>query len=149
MAPNYGIAICYGEEAQKETFLMSNVTPQTPELNRGPWKILEQRIAKEWVQTYGNAWVVTGPIQGPELKVIGDGIKVPSSFYKIVVFEENGQPKIRAFTMRQTILRTADPSNYMSCVDFVEKVTGLVFFSELPDELEEELEKEHSKGGIQ
>ena len=30
----------------QETFLMSNMIPQTPELNRGPWKFLEEYCRK-------------------------------------------------------------------------------------------------------
>lgn len=33
MAPNYAIATRYGQEAQKETFLMSNIVPQLGNLN--------------------------------------------------------------------------------------------------------------------
>ena len=48
MAPNYGIAVCYGKGGQKETFLMSNVIPQTPGLNRGPWRFLEESEIRKW-----------------------------------------------------------------------------------------------------
>jgi len=34
MAPNYAIGTRYGHEAQRETFLMSNISPQAPDLNR-------------------------------------------------------------------------------------------------------------------
>ncbi|MEY3583912.1 MAG: Nuclease precursor [Verrucomicrobiota bacterium] len=43
LSPNYAISVCYGEEAQKETFLLSNIVPQLHALNAGLWKDLEQR----------------------------------------------------------------------------------------------------------
>ena len=42
MAPNWGVSICYGRQAQVETFLLTNVIPQTPALNRGLWETLEK-----------------------------------------------------------------------------------------------------------
>ena len=45
MAPNYAIDTVFGERAHKQTFLMSNIVPQRPELNQGPWKEIEQVVA--------------------------------------------------------------------------------------------------------
>ena len=38
MAPNFAIATRYGEEMQRQTFKMSNISPQSPALNRGVWR---------------------------------------------------------------------------------------------------------------
>ncbi|KAL8195936.1 UNVERIFIED_CONTAM: hypothetical protein K2H54_000210 [Gekko kuhli] len=35
----------------KESFLLTNMTPQLPELNRGSWRILEEK-ARQWAITY-------------------------------------------------------------------------------------------------
>jgi len=145
MAPNYGIAICYGEDAQRETFLMSNVTPQTPNLNRGPWKALEQQVAKDWAQRLGEVWVTTGPIQDSDAEEIGDGIEIPTGCFKIVIDEHEGKPRASVFVMGQNIPKSAEPTNYTATVDFVEKITGLDFFRQLPDPLEKSLESEKTK----
>ena len=47
MAPNYAIGTRYGHEAQRETFLMSNIAPQAPDLNRIWWRVLEEKEANE------------------------------------------------------------------------------------------------------
>ena len=39
LAPNYAIASVYGREAQRQTFLMSNMSPQRPRLNRQLWAL--------------------------------------------------------------------------------------------------------------
>ena len=62
MAPNYAIATRFGREAQNRTFLMSNVTPQTPRLNRGVWRDIEHRIAELWTHRWGEIWVIVGCI---------------------------------------------------------------------------------------
>ena len=40
MAPNYAIGTRYGHGAQRETFLMSNISPQAPDLNRSWWRLV-------------------------------------------------------------------------------------------------------------
>ena len=62
MAPNYAITTRYGEATQKLTFMMSNIAPQTPALNRGVWRDVEHRIADLWTARYGEIWVVVGCI---------------------------------------------------------------------------------------
>ena len=80
MAPNYAIATRYGREAQLQTFLMSNICPQTPQLNRQIWKRLEQRIAKDMEEV----WVVTGPIFDDDIEKLVSGVEIPDAFYKII-----------------------------------------------------------------
>lgn len=62
MAPNYGIATRFGRQAQEETFLMSNISPQKHGLNAGVWKTLEQRIATNYPGRFGEVWVLAGPV---------------------------------------------------------------------------------------
>ena len=44
LASSYSIAKCFGDAAQKQTFLMSNVVPQLHALNAGIWKSLEKSV---------------------------------------------------------------------------------------------------------
>ena len=73
MAPNYLIATRYGKVAQRETFLMSNIVPQTPELNRGPWRILEQIVADDLTAQGVELWVITGPVPAEKTTYIKRG----------------------------------------------------------------------------
>jgi endonuclease G len=65
LAPNHAIATRHGAAAQRETFLMSNITPQKHALNAGLWRELEQRIATSYPARYGEVWVIVGPSLGP------------------------------------------------------------------------------------
>ena len=67
MAPNYLIATRYGKVAQRETFLMSNIVPQTPELNRGPWRILEEKGIDELTKAYNDSSFFILPDVGSEI----------------------------------------------------------------------------------
>jgi endonuclease G len=139
LAPNYAIVTRYGREAQLETFLMSNIVPQDPDLNRGPWRVLEETISG-YGQAYEEVWVVTGPIYDAEAEYIGPLIEVPDAFYKIVIDEAEEGLRILAFNFPQEVGRRADPEEFLTTVDAIEELVGLDFLSGLPDDLEERLE---------
>jgi endonuclease G, mitochondrial len=48
LAPNAAINKQYGKLAQMETFIMSNISPQTATLNRGLWQKLEADILNKY-----------------------------------------------------------------------------------------------------
>ena len=57
MAPNWGVSICYGRQAQVESFLLTKVIPQSPNLNRGLWETLEKIISNDYAERFGQVWV--------------------------------------------------------------------------------------------
>jgi hypothetical protein len=73
MAPNWGVSICYGRDAQVQTFLLTNVIPQSPALNRGLWETLEKIISNDYAERFGQVWVICGPIFGSNLGTLKDG----------------------------------------------------------------------------
>ncbi|MBM4152862.1 MAG: DNA/RNA non-specific endonuclease, partial [Kiritimatiellaceae bacterium] len=91
VAPNFAIATRYGPEAQKETFLMTNIMPQDPLINRYLWQKLEHRIAKEYGRYFEEIWVTTGPIFTRPVKRLPTGIAIPSAYYMIVADIHNEQ----------------------------------------------------------
>ncbi|WP_414465293.1 DNA/RNA non-specific endonuclease [Klebsiella michiganensis] len=80
-----GHMACNGDmadtKAQFESFSLSNMTPQLPDLNRKAWRLLEESVRKQ-VLSSGEAWIVTGMIPGS--KTIGSGVNVPSVIWKAV-----------------------------------------------------------------
>ena len=92
------------QQAMNETFLMSNISPQTPSFNRGVWRSLEERIRKI-VDRSLSVSVATGPLFLPvnnivSYRVIGEGaVAVPTHFFKVVLIKEtNGtSSKARSF----------------------------------------------------
>ena len=140
MAPNYAIATRYGQEAQLQTFLMSNICPQLPKLNRQIWKQLEQRIVKTYANDFEEIWVVTGPIFDDQIEKLASGVEIPDAFYKIIVDEEDGNPRMLAFIIPQDVGGSGKYERFIVSIDSVESVTGIDFFSELEDGLENRLE---------
>lgn len=140
MAPNYGISVCYREEAQQETFLMSNVIPQQPKLNRNQWKKLELDVAKKLSQHFENAWVITGPILGTN--TLACGANIPQFCFKIITVEVSGCPLVLAYLMPQK--PSGLLSEYTCSVDDIEKLSDIDFFHMLPDRLEDRLEEQNT-----
>ena len=66
----------------EETFLMSNMIPQTPELNRGPFKFLEEYCRKLAVKRGQNLLIYSGGI-GSKGR-LGSGVIVPAYCWKVV-----------------------------------------------------------------
>jgi endonuclease G, mitochondrial len=124
--------------AMEESFLMSNISPQTPDFNRGIWKELETTVRK-WALKEHQLFVVTGPIFKNCKGSIGkDNVKVPGYFFK-VIYDPTDDPKMIAFVFPNQ--KSDHPlTDFVVPTDEVEQLTGLDFFSQLPDGQENKLE---------
>jgi endonuclease G len=139
MAPNSAIATRYGRDAQLETFYMSNIVPQTPELNRRVWQRLE-KLEEDYANNRGTIWVIAGPVFDEHIKTIGNNIEVPDAFFKIIIDEEQQGIKTLAFLIPQTVTGKEPIEHFLTSIDEIEKLTGLDFFWALSDEAESRLE---------
>ncbi len=141
LVPNHAIATRFGATAQEETFLMSNIMPQEPALNQGPWRKLEAVLADETAARCREIWVSVGPVYRGAPRSLQGKTLVPGACFMLVADElPRGGVRLQAIIMPQEASRSADFRSYVTSVDAVERLTGLDFFTELPDELEAELE---------
>ncbi|ALN57742.1 MULTISPECIES: DNA/RNA non-specific endonuclease [Lysobacter] len=76
--------------AQKETFSVANIVPQTGKLNRGSWAKIEnivRTVAKEWDAAY----VVTGPdFDNMNTTIASGAVVVPTQTWKAVYVPSAG-----------------------------------------------------------
>ena len=122
----------YSMVAMRNSFRMSNISPQLPELNRGSWAKLEKWVRDMAVEE-GSIVITTGPIFDSDPQRIGfNGVAVPVAFYK-VVYDETPPCKMIGFVMSNMVDSVSVEDSACS-VDYVEALTGLDFFSNLPDE---------------
>ena len=141
MAPNFAIMTRYGEDAQRASFVMSNVVPQLQALNGGPWENLESLIARDYANNLGGIWVVTGPIYDSTVELLSTSpVEIPDRFFKIVIDELNGQPRALAFIMEEHTASPAVLSSFLVSIDTIETETGFDFFHGLADTVEDPLE---------
>jgi len=142
LTPNYAISVCYGAEAQKETFFLSNIVPQLHALNAGLWKDIEQRIVKRYVERYGEVWVQVGPLYSAHPKMVGR-LPVPDQFWMVISEYEHDKKGIRAIAYlvpHEEKWRDAELTRYVVSVRQIEKLTGLNFFPKLPQPTQDKLE---------
>lgn len=150
MAPNYAIAAVHGRDAQRDTFYMSNMTPQRPDLNRRLWQRLEEVVMDHFVPRFGAVQVITGPVF-PErfldnvLNRVGF-VEIPTAFYKIIVIPGE-RPLALAFLMPQQVRGDEALDDYLVSIDEVEARTGLDFFPRLPEKAADVLEGRVSTRG--
>ena len=141
MAPNYAIGSRYGATAQRETFYMSNIVPQKPDLNRRIWRMLEERIAKEYAMNFEEVWIITGPVYDEKKETLDSEVEIPDAFFKIIIDEVSGKPRVLAFLIDQDVTGSERFSQFLASVDFIEGVTGLDFLAGLEDSLEDKIEE--------
>ncbi len=136
MAPNAAIAHCFGADAQHETFLLSNICPQSPNLNERVWDKLEAREVP-YADKSGEVWVTDGPIfadlNGGAARTLRSGIAVPAAFYKILVERTGGRVRVFSVIMPQSVRGTELPGPFLSSIAEIEKETGLTFLPEVAE----------------
>jgi endonuclease G len=133
----------FSVEAFNETFYTSNISPQTYEFNGGVWNRLEEKV-RYWAQKYEKLYIITGGILIPNLKTIGsEKVAVPQYFYKIILDYNSPEIKAIAFLMPHEKSEKG-LYQFVTSIDEIETLTGIDFFPELPDKLENEIEKSSS-----
>lgn len=132
-------------QAMSESFLMSNMCPQDPELNQVWWEHLE-KAERRWANQEGCVYICCGPIyvKLSESRYIGEEIKIriPDAFFKVIVSLRLGKEKGIGFYYKNDDSRQTMESAALT-IDQVEELTGYDFFSELPDEIENQIEAQN------
>lgn len=89
----------YDAALERQSFILTNMAPQLPGLNRQTWKYLEEDI-REWAYGGRTLWIITGPVYSDAGKKIGpDKVTVPTAFWKVIADEKSGE--YLAFLMPQ------------------------------------------------
>ena len=150
-----------GLEDNKETFLMTNMTPQAPENNRGIWKALED-YGRTLTQQGNEVYIIAGTIgEGGTgtngfAKRIGknDNITVPASLWKIIVVLPIGQNDELRINENTRIIAVNIPNQnglvgswkqYRTSVAELEKLTGYNFLSTISPDIQAIIEAKVDK----
>jgi len=130
----------FSKDAFNETFLTSNISPQKLDFNAGIWNRLEQKT-RYWANKERQLYVITGGILNNNLSTIGrEKVIVPKQFYKILL--DYSQPEIKAIAFLMPHQESKKPLyNFVVSIDKIEALTSIDFFPDLPDEIENNLER--------
>ncbi len=129
----------WDEEAMVQSFSLVNVCPQNGSLNSGLWNSVETDC-RNWAKRYQDIYIVCGPVfYKQEHETIGENeVVVPEAFFKVVLCL-NGTPKGIGIVVKNNS-GTKKRDLYYNSIDQVERITGMDFFSSLPDDIENAVE---------
>lgn len=125
-------------DAMKDTFYLSNISPQYPHLNRKLWLSLETR-ARNLTKHYEYVEVISGPLYLPEqgddgkryvkFQVIGQNdVAVPTHFFKVIHARKAELEKIEAYIVpNKKIYWETSLAEFRVDLEKVEKTAGIVF----------------------
>ena len=132
-----------------ETFLISNMAPQHPDLNRKVWRILEDKVRKTaLIQKVVEVYAISGPvfdITKPFSK-IGDDVVVPHEFFKTILVEDNrGKFKFYSFLIPNKEMDNQEVNDFATSVNYIEFRTGLKLWDRLKGQTVDKEKKKKRK----
>jgi len=132
-------------EANEQTFYLSNMMPQTSKLNEGTWQNMENQVRSWNTNQYRETLYVVkgGTIDDNHLlPKARTGLTVPAYFFMGIVSKLDSKYRGIAFILEHNNPgNSAPPKNYVFTIDQLEEMTGIDFFCNLPDNIENEMEK--------
>ena len=145
------------------TFLMTNMTPQAPNMNEVTWEALEaycRKLAAAGNELYIIAgWSGSGGNgrNGGVTSTIADGaIVVPAYFWKIAIILSDGKDDVTRVTTATRVIAVKMPNTqsvkayswdrYRTSVDEIESLTGYDFLSNLPGSVQAVIESQVDNG---
>lgn len=127
------------DEMMLQSFLFTNICPQSHGLNVGDWNEMENQC-RRWAKRYGEIYIVCGPVfYKQKHKTIGKHkIPVPEAFFKVVL-RTGDNPQAIGFIYKNED-GNRPKGDYVNSVRQVQRLTGIDFFPALDDEVEESVE---------
>jgi len=137
------------------TFVMTNIVPQSAQLNRHAWNQMEIYL-RTLASSGHRVYIVAGPVgkggagsKGPASALADGKVVVPAACWKIaVILPDKGIDDLKDITAETRVLSVIMPNDtslgdewaqYRTSVAKIEKQTGLHFFTALPKDVAEAL----------
>lgn len=137
-------------EQNRQTFYYSNMQPQWQPHNGGQWNRLEMAV-QAWGKNRNfcdTLYVVkAATIDKPEqiIRYTQSGLPVPKYFYMCLLAVKNGKYKAIGFWTEHKNENESNPiADYAKSIDEIEQLTGIDFFCNLPDAIEQEVERSYN-----
>jgi hypothetical protein len=143
----------------QETYLMSNMVPQAPDNNQGPWAAFENYLRSIVTSPQNNElYIVSGPLGvggsgsngGTTNNIAGGHVTVPQFTWKVVLVIPIGESDVSRVTAATRTIAILMPNTqgirnnpwetYLTTVDHIEDLTGYDFFANVPDAIENAIE---------
>jgi endonuclease G len=150
-------------EDNRATFLMTNIVPQAPNLNRDVWEKLEaycRQLASEGNELYiiAGCYGAGGNGEKGIKNDLGNKIVVPARFWKVVVVLPTGNDDVKRINKDTRVIAVDMPNDqnaskyqwhhYRTSVDAIEKSTGYDLISKVPADIQAIIEARTDEGNI-
>lgn len=134
------------------TFVMTNILPQAPDNNQGPWAELEN-YSRELVRDGKELYIVAGGY-GQKKSIARGKVAVPTRVWKVIVVLERVGAGIEGITPKTRVIAVDMPNSqgiqnanwrsFRVSVDQIEAATGFDFLSNVPEAVQQVLESKVS-----
>ena len=133
------------------TFLMTNIIPQAPNNNQGPWAALEI-YSRELVKLGKELYIYCGG-NGEQGFLDSGRVQIPELTWKTILVLDSGGDDIKRVTSTTRTISVVMPNNnslikkyedwrtFRVSIDSVESLTGYDFFSSVPKTIQSVIEK--------
>ena len=136
------------DEANYQTFYLTNMQPQLPGFNRAVWETMETKV-REIASRNGYSFCDTlyickgGTIDKSEqvLATIGKGLIEPKFFFMALLRVKNGVYNAMGFWIEHKPSNDKRLAKYAVSIKELERKTGIDFFCNLPDDIENVVEE--------
>jgi endonuclease G len=130
----------------QQTFLFTNIVPQTAESNTQVWESLEteeRNLAKT-----NHLFIIAGNIYEGSAQTIGNGVAIPSSMFKVVVVMSGAHPAPTDVTTSTRVITVNIPNttsvsgnyrSYRTSMADIESKTGFTFMSDVSKSIHDAL----------
>ena len=130
------------------TFLMTNILPQAPDNNQGPWNVLEE-YCRSLVQAGNELYIISGG--DDSLGTIAGGkVRIPAFTWKVIMVLPEGSNDVSRVTASTRLIGVSMPNKqgiranswkqYRYSVDQIEAWTGYNFFSNVSSTIQSTIE---------
>ena len=133
------------------TFLMTNMIPQSPNNNQGPWADLEI-YCRELVKLGKELYIYCGGY-GSQGFIDSGCVNIPERTWKVILMLDAGDDDLKRVTAatrtiaidmpndNAAVSKNDDWKTFRVSIDAVESKTGYNFFSKIPDAVEKVIER--------
>lgn len=137
------------EEVNKQTFYLTNMQPQVNGFNAGVWLNMENQLNKIWNKDSfrdtlfvckGGTIETTASCPNAVKETTKKGLLVPNYYYMAILCKKGNQYKALAFWAEHKVNNDTNLRDYVISIDELEQKTGIDFFCNLPDNIENQVE---------
>jgi endonuclease G, mitochondrial len=143
-------------EDNAATFLMTNILPQAPDNNQGPWAELEN-YSRDLVRQGKELYIIAGG-SGTQRSIGKGNVKItaPDRVWKVIVVLDKPGLGIAGVTAKTRLIavdmpnqqgiREEDWRKFRVSVDLIEDHTGYNFLTNVPDAIQAQIEEKVDRG---